>query len=859
MGEVMEPVLNRAALALQQTKKHRVSLLRGLLLIAVGALLVQPGGRDGGATALALIVGYSASNVVLFFLPDRMVQSLRFELVIGAADLLLVGLGLHLSGLTATALPISVALMVLVVALGNYRAHTVAGAAAIGALHSWLVLGQGRGAEVAWQLALQMLFLCAVALYYGNLASGIHHRLRREQHSELERKELSTLVDILDAVTSSLDVQRVASTIVSKIAEVIPAMRCSMLLINEDKTRCYVMASHDDPEIDMFEIDLQKYPEIRCAIETRDRVLIRDVQMDPMMAEVRHVLEDLHFQSIMVVPMTFANDVLGTLCLKTARVDKPFTQAEVNFCTVVARASANALKNALLHKRVLEQAAVNRETGQKLSTVLDQSPDLIVTTDTHGRITEFNRGAARLTGRSREEMVGRSCEALLGADGSTWIDKIRNRGRITNHAISLCKADGAELNLELNMAALTDRNGDVYGTVWVGRDVTELRSAQLQLLQAKKLSSIGEVISGVAHELNNPLSGVLGFSQLLMARHGEGPMARELDRIHSSALRCRKIVKNLLSFSRVHKPERRYLGLNGIVEKTLEVRKYQLEVNNIELIKDLEPGLPKTMLDYHQIQQVFFNLLNNAQQAIQSARRERGRLHVRTWHEGDTVMFQINDNGEGMDAETLERVFDPFFTTKDQGQGTGLGLSVSYGIIKEHGGKIYAQGRRGEGSTFLIEFPVYREVEDDDAAQADNEPFNLDGAHGAGRRILVVDDEPTILDLFIDILGAAGYQVDTANNGLEAAQKVRHSQFDVVVSDVRMPQMSGIQLYDEILKARPELAEKVLFVTGDLIDPDTLAFVARIGATTIAKPLEIQQVLRAIEAVIDAPEPHLVG
>ena len=635
-------------------------------------------------------------------------------------------------------------------------------------------------------------------------------------------------------------------------------MRCSMLLINEDKTRCYVMASHDDPSIDMFEIDLKKYPEIRCAIETRDRVLIRDVSLDPMMADVRHVLEDLHFQSIMVVPMTFANDVLGTLCLKTARVDKSYTQAEINFCTVVARASANALKNALLHKRVLEQAAINRETGQKLSTVLDQSPDLIVTTDMHGRITEFNRGAARLTGRSREEMVGRSCEAILGADGSTWIDKIRNRGRITNHAISLAKADGSELNLELNMAALTDRNGDVYGTVWVGRDVTELRSAQLQLLQAKKLSSIGEVISGVAHELNNPLSGVLGFSQLLMARHGEGPMSRELDRIHSSALRCQKIVKNLLSFSRVHKPERKYLGLNGIVEKTLEVRKYQLEVNNIEVVKDLEPGLPKTMLDYHQIQQVLVNLLNNAQQAIQSARPECGRLNIRTWHQANTILFQINDNGEGMDPETLERVFDPFFTTKDQGQGTGLGLSVSYGIIKEHGGKIYAQGRRGEGSTFLIELPVHKEVETADPLPAPSKPFSLVSAGGAGRRILVVDDEPTILDLFVEILGAAGYNVDTADNGVEAAQKVRNSRYDVVVSDVRMPQMNGIQLYDEILAVRPELADRVLFVTGDLIDPDTVAFVERIGATTIAKPLEIQQVLRAIEAVVNSiPELQL--
>jgi len=850
-------------MTLRDTKKYRVLLLRGLLLVAVGGLVIQST-AGGGSAALVLIVVYAVSNIGLFFLDESRVQSLRFELIVGAADLLLVGLGLHLSGSTSTALPVSVALILLIVALGNYRAHTVAGAAAIGALHSWLVLGQGRGAEAAWQLGLQVLFLCSVALYYGNLAVGIHKSLRHEQNAGLQRKELSILVDILGAVTSSLEVEEVAKTIVAKINEVIPALRCSMLFVDGDKTRCHVMASHDNPDIDMLEIDLNKYPEIRCAIETRDPVLIRNVQADPIMAEVRDVLEEMHFRSILVVPMTFADDVLGTLCLKTARLNNEFSASEVNFCTAVAHASANALKNALLHRRVLEQAAINRETSQKMSTLLDQSPDLIVTTDIDGRITEFNRGAERLTGSTREQMVGRSCEALLGAEGSKWIEKIRNFGRITNHAISLTKSGGSDLSLELNMAALTDDSGAVYGTVWVGRDVTELKSAQLQLLQAKKLSSIGEVISGVAHELNNPLSGVLGFSQLLMARHGEGPMARELDRIHGSALRCQKIVKNLLSFSRVHKPERKYLGLNGIAEKTLELRKYQLDVNNIELVRDLQPDLPQTMLDFHQIQQVLINLVNNAQQSIQSARREHGRLQVRTWHEGDNVMFQISDNGEGMDPETLERIFDPFFTTKEQGQGTGLGLSVSYGIIKEHGGRIHAQSRLGEGATFLIELPISRVENAGDLQDIDptpHEPLCLESSReSGGQRILVVDDEPTILDLLVDILDGGGYRVDTASNGVEAARKIRGEHYDAVLTDIRMPQMNGMQLYDEILDTRPEFEGKFLFVTGDLIDPVTSSYVKRVGVRTIAKPLDIQVVLQALEEVLNAADkPQPVG
>jgi two-component system NtrC family sensor kinase len=836
-----------------------VVLLRGLLIVAVGALMLQPGKLASGLGGVALLAVYAVSNAALIFVPTRYVQMFRFELVVGSVDLLLVALGMHFAGASSTALPVSAALMVLVVAMGNYRAHTVAGAAAVGALHSWLVLGDGRGPALAWQLALQVLFLCSVALYYGHLASGIHASMRQDEDESLERKELTTLVEILDAVTSSLDVNKVARTIVQKITDVIPAMRCSMLFVNEDRTRAFVMASHDDPTIDMLEIDLQKYPEIRCAIETRDPVLIRDVKQDPMMASVRQVLEQLQFESIMVVPMTFANDVLGTLCLKTARTGKTFSPAEVKFCTAVARASANALKNALLYRQVRDEAERNLEISQKLASVLDQSPDLIVTTDCEGLITEFNRGAELLTGRRRADMVGRSSESLLGVDGSQWIETIRSERRIEAHAISLNKADGSELNLELNMAALSDEAGNVNGTVWVGRDVSELKSAQLQLLQAKKLSSIGEVISGVAHELNNPLSGVLGYSQLLLSKKEAVGSANELMRIHESALRCQKIVKNLLSFARVHKPERVYLGLNGIVEKSIELRRYQLEVHNVEVIKNLDTELPRTMLDFHQIQQVLVNLINNAHQAIAATQRQSGRLEVRTWHDSHNVMLEVRDDGVGMDHTTLERIFDPFFTTKEQGQGTGLGLSVSYGIVREHGGKIYAKSRVGEGTTFLIEIPIHGEADDDLPIER---PVAIDGParEVAGKRVLVVDDEPMIVDLLVEILRGASFQIDTAANGAEAARKVAKSRYDVIVSDVRMPQMNGMQMYRKLLETRPELAGRVLFVTGDLIDPETAEFVRKVDAPTIAKPLDIHEVVNAVKAIAERAEaPQPVG
>jgi len=263
------------------------------------------------------------------------------------------------------------------------------------------------------------------------------------------------------------------------------------------------------------------------------------------------------------------------------------------------------------------------------------------------------------------------------------------------------------------------------------------------------------------------------------------------------------------------------------------------------------------MLDFHQIQQVLVNLINNAHQAIAATHRQSGRLEVRTWQDGQSVMLEVRDNGVGMDHTTLERIFDPFFTTKEQGQGTGLGLSVSYGIVREHGGKIYAKSRVGEGTTFLVEIPIHGAADDELPIER---PVTIDGPtqEVAGKRVLVVDDEPMIVDLLVEILRGASFHIDTAANGAEAARKVAKTRYDVIVSDVRMPQMNGMQMYRKLLETRPELAGRVLFVTGDLIDPETAEFVRKVEAPTIAKPLDIHEVVSAVRAIAErtgAPQP----
>jgi two-component system NtrC family sensor kinase len=834
-------------------RRRTLFTLRGLVLTAVGALLFDAGPREAGPVAITLLIAFAITNVGILVVPRRWIGSFRLDLVVGLTDLVLVGLGIHLAGASAGALPISCLLMVLVTALGNYRLHMVAGAAAVGALHAWLVLDSGAAIYSGRNLALQILFLCGVGLYYGFLADGLHRSRRKEEVGRLERTELLALLDILDTVTSSLDSRAIARSIVTRLAEVIPAVRCSLLVVDRSMKRCRVVASHDEPDLEIIEIDLQKYPEIRKALETRSAVVVKDVATDPLMAQVRGLLKHLEFHSILVVPLVFADDVLGSLCLKAARSNQEFTMGEVNFCTAVAKASANAFKNALLHDQVIDESSDHRVTIEKLSRVLDHSPDLILTTDNDGRITEFNREAERISGHPRTAVVGRSYRELFReARDNDLVAKVVSAGQLHDYASRLTRSDGGESEIQLNLAALRDESDEAVGSVWLGRDVTELKATQTQLQQAEKLSTIGEVISGVAHELNNPLSGVLGFSQILMARDGAGPMARELEKINESAMRCQKIVKNLLSFARGHTPERTPLGVNGILEKTLDLKKYQLHVNSIEVVRSFEPDLPMTMLDFHQMQQVLLNLINNAQQAMAAVRGRPGRLEVRTSLVEERIRIEITDNGEGMDAETQARIFEPFFTTKEKSEGTGLGLSVSYGIVREHEGRIWCRSRKGEGTTFIIDLPVLAAPDSFDSEAVTDGDDTL-ASRGEGASILVVDDEPVIIDLMLDILRISGHRVDTAANGGEACRKVKSGPYDLVITDVRMPEMNGIELYRNIIDLRPEMKGRVIFVTGDLIDPEILEFLGEINAKTLAKPLDINDVTRA---VVDTLEPN---
>jgi two-component system NtrC family sensor kinase len=383
------------------------------------------------------------------------------------------------------------------------------------------------------------------------------------------------------------------------------------------------------------------------------------------------------------------------------------------------------------------------------------------------------------------------------------------------------------------------------------RTVETLKTTQAHLIQSEKLSGIGEFVAGVAHELNNPLTSVMGFSELLGRADGNPQHKRHLDMIHKSAVRCQKIVQSLLSFARRHQPERKHSSVNELVQNAVEFLAYQLRTSSIEVLTELDPHLPNAMVDPHQVQQVFLNIINNARQAME-AHQPSGTIRIRTETAGDQVRIVFQDSGPGISEQNLSKVFDPFFTTKEVGKGTGLGLSLCYGIIKEHGGTIQVRSKPGEGATFVIELPLAGHPAANPTPSLTPSSQTEHLTIGRGKKILVIDDEEGILEILKETLSDSGYQVDTAPDGESALRCVGRDSYDLALCDWKMPGLNGQQVYERLRSTNPALSEKMIFITGDVINEKTRDFLKAQNKVCLSKPFSLKEFRAVVRNALEA-------
>lgn len=372
----------------------------------------------------------------------------------------------------------------------------------------------------------------------------------------------------------------------------------------------------------------------------------------------------------------------------------------------------------------------------------------------------------------------------------------------------------------------------------------DLRRTQEQLLQSEKMSAVGQLISGVAHELNNPLTAILGYTQLLETEPLEERIRDFIQKLQKQAQRTQKIVQNLLSFARQHKPRRLHVDLRTIIEDTVALRDYDLKVNNIVVDRDFEPLLPSVIADPHQLEQVYLNIINNAADAMLDGARG-GLLRIRVFSENSQVVSEFHDSGPGIDDP--KHAFDPFYTTKVVGKGTGLGLSICYGIVKEHGGEISAQNHPAGGAVLQVRLPIAageKPVSERDRIVARRES-RLEG------RVLLLDDEEAVLDFEREVLTSAGLEVIAVTSGVEAVRRMQEEDFDAVLIDSKIPgEWSSEDVYRWIAREKPAMLTRTVLVLSNVSDPSVRKFVEATHILCLVKPFEVSDLLAVSRRVL---------
>jgi signal transduction histidine kinase/FixJ family two-component response regulator len=599
-------------------------------------------------------------------------------------------------------------------------------------------------------------------------------------------------------------------------------------------------------------------------------------------------------------PLEAAGETLGALVAGVRRSPASLAALErLELCAALA-------VPALLHLKRSEQAAELELHYKEVLAALEKRPDHREQRDAEHGITEvlnviewLEEGVV-LFGPNREiralntrfgQIVGLTPEELGGI--KTLDDLVATLGARTsdagNFAASWHSSDRSteggvreELHLVrpvprlLERAArpILDKKGALLGRVEIYRDLTAQRLFQSKLLQTEKLAELGQMVTGIAHELSNPLTSILGYAQRLLLRRDPVGGSHEARQIFQEADRASAILRQLLLSARESRPERRRVALNQVVSRAIELQRFSLAADNVHVQLDLDPTLPFVQGDAGQLQQVLMNLIGNARQAIEE-QGTGGNIRVKTKRIAEKrVLLEVSDDGPGIPQAIQVRIFDPFFTTKPAGVGTGLGLAIVLGIVREHGGRLQLTSNLGHGTVFSIELPAMAAVEMPSPAIGGASPVRprleplpalepLEPAQvgavlsaWAGTRVLVLEDEPTVARLIADVLEDEGLRVDVLLNAREALDRAAREDYALAVCDMKMPELDGEHFYEALARADNPLRERFLFVTGDVLAARTRDFLERNHLPHVAKPFRVEELTEKIRGVLEATSPR---
>ncbi len=667
-------------------------------------------------------------------------------------------------------------------------------------------------------------------------------RLRRDKErltASLQQRvqELTVLYRIGKSVTGLMDQEQLLQRIVEAGVFITQAEEGFLLLHDETQQELYLRAAKNLGE--------QRAQSLRIPIDDSLAGQVfrtgKPVRLDQSrVGAALKVKTGFLVRAILQVPLMLGTKVQGVLAVDNRVADRTFTENDEYLLATLADYAAIAIENARLYEQV-------KLSEQRYRDLFANAYDLIFMLNETLRITTINKVGEQLTGYTLAELIGRPLHTLCApeswAGAEPYLRELLAGRSVAPFELELVRHDGEPVYLEVSARGIQNGVG-LNGVHCIARNLTERRHLEQQLLQSEKLSAIGQLVAGVAHELNNPLTSVSGYTQLLLRDERLPPEPRQdLEQIYVQAERAAKIVQNLLIFAREHKPERTIGSVNEALRRALALQQYQLRVDNIGVRLELDPGLPPTTADFHQLQQVFLNLITNARYAMVQ-KGGRGTLTLRTGLErrlagDDQIRIEVVDTGVGIPERDLPKIFNPFFTTKPVGQGTGLGLSICFGIVKEHEGQIWAESQLGVGTCVVVTLPVR-------AAPAERMPEALPDGEAeepvASLRVLVVDDEEPVGNLLDRMLRTLGHCPTIVCSGEAGLEMMEREEFDVVLCDVKMPGLNGFDVLSALRAQNPDLAERLIFMSGDTLSHTTRAALEQNGNLFLAKPFSIEQV-----------------
>ncbi|MFQ5520049.1 MAG: PAS domain S-box protein [Candidatus Methylomirabilia bacterium] len=696
-----------------------------------------------------------------------------------------------------------------------------------------------------------LLGLTAALPLVRKLEGGLDRLLFQRQHAVRD-----ALIALSKEMTSMLEIRKLGQTLTESLVARIPVLHASFFFYDPETENFVPFSQTLSKALDLPSANIRVDRRFALSLRLlRKTIVVGETAFQAVAdAQTRAIVSELETDRVaLLVPLFLDGELLGVLVLGEKLSGELFDAGEIELLETLMGTTTIALKNS----RLYEEARSSREF---LRSIAENSADAIVTADGLGRITYFSTGAEQIFGHRAEEVLGQPVADYYHSgleEARAVMQRLRAEGQVRNYETAFRAKDGRWVEVNTSVSLLRDASGATVGTLGVMKDVTDRKQVEEELqrqrearIQSEKLAAMGSLLAGVAHELNNPLQVILGHAALLGRKAGNGSLAQLEEKIAQATQRCARIVKNFLALARQHPLERQQVALNQVVEEAVELLAYQLRVDDVKVTLNLARDLPVLWADPHQLHQVAVNLVSNAHQAMrQSPTPRRLTLTTRFDPVQRQVSLEVADTGPGIPPELRSRVFDPFFTTKPPGQGTGLGLSLCQGLVESHGGSIRLANRPQRGAVFLIELPAVAPP----VAEPKGEPAGA-SLPPEGKTILVVDDELELANVLAAMLSTDGHQVETATDGIMALERLRERTYDVILSDIRMPKLDGPGFYRELKRSHPGLRQRVIFMTGDELGPETVEFLKRMRVPRLGKPFGREEVRQAIERVLQPRE-----